>query len=78
MIKRRAAPLACLAALALTTAFLGISADAPRHITVQVLEDKIKGGWAGQMIGVSYGAPTEFKSNGKINEAKLTWTPERV
>ena len=25
------------------------------------LLDKIKGGWAGQTIGVVFGAPTEFK-----------------
>lgn len=30
-------------------------------ISKEVLEDKIKGGWAGQTIGVTYGAPTEFK-----------------
>ncbi|HYK88306.1 MAG TPA: ADP-ribosylglycohydrolase family protein [Acidobacteriota bacterium] len=52
--------------------------DAPRRISLQVLEDKIRGGWAGQMIGVSYGAPTEFRSNGKINEGPITWAPERV
>jgi hypothetical protein len=28
------------------------------------LQDKIKGGWAGQSIGVVYGAPTEFKFTG--------------
>lgn len=39
------------------------------------LLDKIKGGWAGQMIGVVYGAPTEFKSNGKIGTWDLTWKP---
>jgi hypothetical protein len=44
----------------------------------EVLLDKIKGGWAGQMIGVSYGAPTEFKANGKIGEWDLKWSPERV
>src|SRR4051794_24242550 len=50
-----------------------------KHITLQALKDKIAGGWAGQMIGVSYGAPTEFRSNGKINEAVLPkWTPDRV
>lgn len=27
----------------------------------EVLKDKIKGGWAGQTIGVSYGGPTEFR-----------------
>jgi hypothetical protein len=30
----------------------------------EVLLDKIKGGWAGQTIGVTYGGPTEFKYNG--------------
>ena len=49
-----------------------------RHLTRGELLDKIRGGWAGQMIGVSYGAPTEFRSNGKINETELKWSPERV
>ena len=43
-----------------------------------VLEDKVRGGWAGQMIGVAFGAPTEFKSNGKINEGELKWTPDMI
>jgi hypothetical protein len=30
------------------------------------------------MIGVSYGAPTEFRARGKMYEAELTWAPERV
>jgi len=29
-----------------------------------VLKDKIKGGWAGQTIGVTFGGPYEFKFNG--------------
>ena len=50
-----------------------------RTLSPPGLEDKIRGGWAGKMIGVSYGAPTEFRSNGKINEAELPpWKPERV
>lgn len=28
------------------------------------LKDKIKGGWAGQTIGVTFGGPTEFRFNG--------------
>lgn len=32
----------------------------------KVLQDKIKGGWAGQTIGVVYGAPVEFKYNGSL------------
>jgi hypothetical protein len=51
---------------------------AARRMSRAVLEDKIRGGWAGQVIGVSYGAPTEFKSNGKINEGQLKWSPEMV
>ena len=50
----------------------------PRHLRRDVLEDKIRGGWAGKMFGVSYGAPAEFRSNGKIDEGPLTWSPERV
>ena len=34
--------------------------------TPDQLKDKIKGGWAGQTIGVVYGAPVEFKYQGSI------------
>lgn len=57
---------------------IGNNHRSSRRISVQMLEDKVRGGWAGQMIGVSYGAPTEFRSNGKIIEGKLPWTPDRV
>jgi len=50
-----------------------------RTISRAELRDRIEGGWAGQMIGVSFGAPTEFHYNGKINDAPLLpWKPERV
>jgi hypothetical protein len=52
---------------------------AERQITLADLRDKIAGGWAGQMIGVSFGAPTEFRSRGQILEGDLPkWTPDRV
>jgi hypothetical protein len=35
-------------------------------LTTEQLKDKIKGGWAGQTIGVVYGAPVEFKYQGSI------------
>ncbi len=55
------------------------AAEAPaRRISRAVLEDKVRGGWAGQMIGVAFGAPTEFQSNGKINEGELRWTPDMI
>src|SRR5690554_2969323 len=34
------------------------------ELTREELLDKIKGGWAGQTIGVTFGGPTEFKYNG--------------
>jgi hypothetical protein len=46
-----------------------------RTLSRAELLDKIRGGWAGQMIGVAYGAPTEFKSNAKIGEWNLEWKP---
>lgn len=40
------------------------------------LLDKIKGGWAGQVIGCTYGGPTEFKYNGTIIQdyVPIPWT----
>ena len=40
-----------------------------------VLMDKIKGGWAGQTIGVVYGAPVEFKFQGSTiqNYQPIPW-----
>ncbi len=54
--------------------------DRYREISVEKLRDKIAGGWAGQMIGVSYGAPTEFRYLGRIipEEEIPKWTPDRV
>src|SRR3954468_8420332 len=40
-----------------------------------VLQDKIKGGWAGQVIGVTFGGPTEFRFNGTMmnDYQKIDW-----
>jgi hypothetical protein len=54
-------------------------AMAQTTIPLKTLHDKIAGGWAGQMIGVSFGAPTEFKALGRILKGELPkWTPDRV
>lgn len=44
------------------------------------LQDKIKGGWAGQVIGVTYGGPTEFKFNGTMIQdyTPIPWNDERM
>jgi hypothetical protein len=49
-----------------------------RTLSLEELEDKVRGGWAGQMIGVTYGAPTEFRFRGKINEKPRDWKPEEL
>ena len=35
-------------------------------LTKEVLKDKIKGGWAGQTVGVTFGGPTEFRFCGTM------------
>ena len=51
-----------------------------RTISLTELRDRIAGGWAGQMIGVSYGAPTEFRYKGVIipKDKLPQWKPEKV
>ena len=67
----------CFAA-AITIAGAGPSPAEPWRLTREVLEDKVRGGWAGQIIGVSYGGPTEFQALGKTIEGEIAWSPERV
>ncbi len=45
------------------------------EISREALTDKIKGGWAGQTIGCTYGGPTEFKYKGGIihDQAPMVW-----
>ncbi|MEJ2239066.1 MAG: ADP-ribosylglycohydrolase family protein, partial [Gemmatimonadales bacterium] len=56
--------------------------DSARYEAEQlsVLEDRIRGGWAGQMIGVSFGEPTEFRYLDRImpEEELPEWQPEMV
>jgi hypothetical protein len=52
--------------------------DGYLEISPEVLRDKIAGGWAGKMIGVTYGAPTEFRATGKTFEDSIKWTPDDI
>jgi len=54
------------------------SSDSFITIRPEVLKDKIAGGWAGKMIGVTYGAPTEFRAQGKIYTDSIKWTPSDI
>jgi len=49
-----------------------------RTIKADILKDKIAGGWAGKMIGVTYGAPTEFRAQAKIYSDSIKWKPSDV
>jgi len=42
------------------------SADLKLNISKTELRNKIKGGWAGQVIGCTFGGPTEFQYNGTM------------
>ena len=46
-----------------------------RSLSRAELKDKIAGGWAGKMIGVTYGAPTEFRAQGKTYDDTIRWVP---
>jgi hypothetical protein len=49
-----------------------------RTLSMAEFEDKVRGGWAGQMIGVTYGAPTEFRFLQRINDQPRNWKPEEL
>lgn len=71
--------LGALGALAVVVPLFGQSGASVRRIPLSELRDRIAGGWAGQMIGVSFGAPTEFRYRAKMIEGELPkWTPAGV
>ncbi len=49
-----------------------------RTISAEDFEDKVRGGWVGQMIGVAYGGPTEFRWQQKIVDVDRKWKPEEL
>ena len=57
-----------------------VGAERFRRISVEDYVDKMKGGWIGQMAGVGWGGPTEFKWKGSIiPEDKIpNWKPEMI
>ena len=50
------------------------------RLSTEALRDKIKGGWAGQVIGVTFGGPTEFRYNGTMIPAytPIRWDATRL
>lgn len=57
-----------------------IEIDEEILITKKTLMDKIMGGWAGQVIGCTYGGPTEFQWNGTMigDHVPIPWDETRM
>lgn len=51
-----------------------------RRITVEEYQSKMKAGWLGQMAGVGWGAPTEFRFNSMIIPEEMVpeWEPHMI
>ncbi len=65
-----------------TTSSLATEGDAQKfsRISVDEYRDKMAAGWIGQMAGVGWGAPTEFRFNGRIIPKNKVprWKPELI
>ena len=57
-----------IVAVVVSSALAGSVHAQPRTVRLPLseLQDKIRGGWAGQTIGVTFGGPTEFRYNGTM------------
>jgi len=66
--------------VALMLASCSQSSKPYRKIKVSDYVNKMKAGWVGQMVGVGWGGPTEFRWKGEIipKEEMPGWSPEQV
>ena len=63
----------------ITITFISCNYNNPNeyfHISKESLKDKIKGAWAAQTIGVTFGGPTEFRYLKRIipDSVEIEWT----
>lgn len=65
---------------ALTVFSLAVSGARTVTISKQELMDKIKGGWAAQTIGCTYGGPTEFRYQGRVipDDVRIEWNDDII
>lgn len=70
----------CLFIVSLTLSFIGCTATEYRRLPVKEYRDKLEAGWIGQIVGVSWGAPTEFRWVDAIipEEDMPKWTPDKI
>ena len=66
----------------LLLAMIAVSCNCEKEVTIskEVLMDKIKGGWAAQTIGCTYGGPTEFCYRGEMipDSVAIPWPDNYV
>ncbi|MDR1859556.1 MAG: ADP-ribosylglycohydrolase family protein [Bacteroidales bacterium] len=57
-----------------------VSTDSYRRIAVKEYRDRMKAGWLGQIVGVCWGGPTEFRWQAAIipDSAMPVWKPEMI
>jgi hypothetical protein len=72
--------MALLLIMALGSCSSGPEKEKTINMTKAELLDKVKGGWAGQAIGVTYGGPTEFRYLSRIipDSVELRWDDSLV
>jgi ADP-ribosylglycohydrolase len=60
--------------------FTSLARAEARQISLDEFRDKVRGAWAGKMVGVVVGFPTEFHFQGKMvpDEAMPVWKPEMI
>jgi len=70
---------ACVAGIGFSLA-TALAAAEFRRLSIEEYRDKMAGGWIGQMAGVGWGGPTEFRWKGKIiPEDKMPkWHPKMI
>ena len=67
------------AGLSISLALVSGCAAPQRSLPKATYRDKMEGAWIGQMVGVSYGAPYEFRAVGKMDDGAIrTWQPEFI
>ncbi len=64
--------------MAIALLFMTCAKKEVKTIQIEELKDKIAGGWAGKMIGVTYGYPTEFKARGTTYDEELLWEKGQI
>ena len=64
--------------LLFTTGYSVLEAQQIVTLSKEKVEDKVRGAWAGKMIGVMYGRAMEFKATGVMYTGEISWTPQMV